>query len=190
VRTRIFVLSYECSWQVGDDDDDDENIALVLPIQAAVWDFADGKYNAKAISFIPLLAEEGFKLNVGGDGMRGGLLCENEFIGNVLQLFGQHNENPLLNTIMVYDVEFSDHGEVCEYSGANILAENMYAQVDADGHTHTMLDSIIDYYSKNSNAISSKEDGYVITKRGRRRQRMSTAGWRMLNVLWKDGSEQ
>jgi Reverse transcriptase (RNA-dependent DNA polymerase). len=100
------------------------------------------------------------------------------------EIVGTHNENPLMNTL-VYDVEFPD-GEVREYS-ANILAENMYAQVDADGHTHTMLDSIIDY-SKNGNAVS-KEDGYVITKRGRKRRRMTTAGW-MLNVLWKDGSEQ
>jgi hypothetical protein len=75
-------LSVECSWQVYDD----ENIALVLPIQAAVWDFADGKDNAESISFIPLLAEEGFKQNVGGEGMRGGLLCENECIYNVLKL--------------------------------------------------------------------------------------------------------
>ena len=100
------------------------------------------------------------------------------------EIVGTHNENPLMNTL-VYDVEFPD-GEVREYS-ANILAENMYAQVDADGHTHTMLDSIIDY-SKDGNAVS-KEDGYVITKRGRKRRRMTTAGW-MLNVLWKDGSEQ
>jgi hypothetical protein len=62
------------------------------------------------------------------------------------EIVGTHNENPLMNTL-VYDVEFPD-GEVREYS-ANILAENMYAQDDADGHTHTMLDSIIDYYSKN-----------------------------------------
>jgi hypothetical protein len=30
----------------------------------------------KLESFIPMLAEEGIKINVGGDGMRGGLLCE------------------------------------------------------------------------------------------------------------------
>ena len=86
------------------------------------------------------------------------------------EIIGTHNENPLMNTL-VYDVEFPD-GEVREYS-ANILAENMYAQVDAKGHTHTMLDSIIDY-SKNGNAVS-KEDAYVITKRGREKRTMQTA---------------
>ena len=34
----------------------------------------------------------------------------------------------------------------------------MHTQVDAKGHTHTMLDSIIDY-SKNGNAVS-EEDNY------------------------------
>ena len=36
-------------------------------------------------SFIPLLAEEGMKHNVGGDGMRGGLLCKDAHKYNVLQ---------------------------------------------------------------------------------------------------------
>ena len=102
------------------------------------------------------------------------------------EIVDTHNEKPLLMNTLVCDVEFPD-GEVREYS-ANILAENMYAQVDADGHTHTMLDSIIDY-SKNGYVVS-KEDGYVITKRGRRHRRMTTAGLMVLNVLWKDGSEQ
>lgn len=39
-----------------------------LPIQRGTW---DGCYN---LSFIPLFAEEGAKHNVGGKGMRGGLL--------------------------------------------------------------------------------------------------------------------
>jgi hypothetical protein len=71
-----------------DDDYDSEPEFLVLPIQSAVWDYEDGNaYNAnKAVSFIPLLAEEGFKLNVGGDGIRGGLLCEIDDKNNVLQI--------------------------------------------------------------------------------------------------------
>ena len=100
------------------------------------------------------------------------------------EIVGTYDDNPILNTL-VYDVEFPD-GEVREYA-ANIIAENMYAQVDASGFAHTMLDSILDY-SKDGNAVE-KEDQYVTTKRGRRRQRCSSAGWK-LNVLWKDGSEQ
>ena len=44
---------------------------------------------------------------------------------------------------MVYDVEFPD-GEVREYS-ANTLAENIYAQVDTEGHSYNILDGIVDY---------------------------------------------
>ena len=37
-----------------------------------------------------------------------------------------HDDNPMRNTI-VYDVEFPD-GTVKEYSGANVIAENLYSQ--------------------------------------------------------------
>jgi len=61
--------------------DDDEPIEL-LPIQAAGWNH-DGR---NCIPFIPLLAEEGRKLNVGGEGKRGGLILKDNPDGeNVLQ---------------------------------------------------------------------------------------------------------
>jgi len=60
-----------------------------LPIHSAIW-------NIKSLTFVPLLAEVGDTLNVGGKGMRGGLLVVdrvNEF-KNALQLFGNmSNEN-------------------------------------------------------------------------------------------------
>ena len=97
---------------------------------------------------------------------------------------GTYDDNPILNS-MIYDVEFPD-GEIREYS-ANLIAENMYAQVDANGHSHTLLDSIIDF-SKDGNAVE-KEDMYIYTKSGQRRERKTTQGWKLL-VLWKNGSEQ
>ena len=63
----------------------------------------------------------------------------------------------------------------------------MYAQVDADGFAHTLLDHISDY-KKAGDAIE-KSDAYVVTKRGRKRLRKSTNGWH-LKVVWKDGSSQ
>ena len=48
----------------------------------------------------------------------------------------------------------------------------MYAQVDADGFSHTLLDHISDY-KKDGNTIE-KSDAYVIMKRGRKRLRRST----------------
>jgi hypothetical protein len=97
---------------------------------------------------------------------------------------GTYDSNPLLNT-MLYDVEFPD-GAIREYS-ANIIAENIYAQVDTEGHSYNILDGIVDY-KKESNA-TSKSDKYIMTKSGQRRLRKSTAGWKLL-VAWKDGSEQ
>ena len=70
---------------------------LILPIQAAAL-FHEER---NTFSFIPLLAEEGDKLNVGGEGQRGGLLAEyaegltalqidfND-VGNVLQILAGH----------------------------------------------------------------------------------------------------
>ena len=48
----------------------------MYPIQSITWDYSDDGFNSKAIPFLPLLAEEGSKLNVGGVGMRGGLLIK------------------------------------------------------------------------------------------------------------------
>ena len=48
---------------------------------------------------------------------------------------GTYNKNPIPDT-RVYDVMFPDWA-VCQYA-ANIIAENMYSQVDSNGH-HTIL---------------------------------------------------
>ena len=97
---------------------------------------------------------------------------------------GTYDENPIMNTL-VYDVEFPD-GEVREYA-ANVIAENMYSQVDDEGFTLCLLDSILDYRS--DDGAVTRENMYVVTKRGQRRMRKTTCGWKLL-VLWKDGTEQ
>ena len=100
--------------------------------------------------------------------------------GNVI---GTYDDNPFLNT-MVYEVEFPD-GVIKEYA-ANIIAENMYAQVDPSGHSTGILDSILDF--KKDNKALSGDDLYVTTKSGRRRIRETTSGWKFL-IQYKDGSE-
>ena len=94
---------------------------------------------------------------------------------------GTRDDNPVLDT-RVYDVEFSD-GSIKQYA-ANIIAENMYSQVDSDGYHIMLLDEIIDH-RKNGHAVD-KADKYLNTKRGRK-LRKSTIGWDM-RVLWRDGS--
>ena len=102
--------------------------------------------------------------------------------GNVI---GTYDDNPILNS-MTYDVEFKN-GEIREFS-ANVIAENMFAQVDANGHSHNMLDAIIDYDKDESLAVPMNEK-FIVTKSGTRRRRQSTVGWKLL-VLWKNGKEE
>ena len=97
---------------------------------------------------------------------------------------GTYDPNPILNSI-IYDVEFPD-GVVKQYA-ANTIAENMYSQVDHEGHSQSLLKSIIDY-KKDGHAVA-KSDMYIYTKSGQRRLRQTTIGWKLL-VLFRDGSEQ
>lgn len=97
------------------------------------------------------------------------------------RLIGKYDPNPALDT-RVYEVEFPD-GQTLEYS-ANIIAENLYSQVDEEGHHQVMMDEIVDH--KSDNSAVQPDDGWV-TVRGRRRRRITTKGWKLC-VRWKDGS--
>ena len=59
-----------------------------------------------------------------------------------------------------YIIEFPDGAEAKYY--ANVIAENMYAQCDIDGHQHLILDAIVDY-KKDANAVAMT-DRYQIIK--------------------------
>lgn len=99
-------------------------------------------------------------------------------------LIGVKDDNPILSTAL-YDVAFPD-GTVKQYA-ANIIADNMFAQVDESGHSYLLLDSITDHRS-NDDAVRTK-DQYMILKNGRRKLRQTTKGWDLC-VLWKTGEEQ
>jgi Reverse transcriptase (RNA-dependent DNA polymerase) len=96
-------------------------------------------------------------------------------------LIGGYDDNPALDS-RVYEVEFSD-GQVLEYS-ANLIAENLYSQVDEEGHHQVMIDEIIDHQS---DASAVKPDDGWVTVRGRKSRRITTKGWKLC-VRWKDGS--
>ena len=70
---------------------------------------------------------------------------------------GQH----MLDTRM-YEVEFPDG--LTEAIMANLIAENLYSQVDAKGHTFSVIKEIIDH-CKDGYALS-KDNGYLVTKSG------------------------
>ena len=90
----------------------------------------------------------------------------------------------MLNSI-VYDVEFTD-GTIKEYS-ANVIAENMLSQVDEDGFSMTMMECIIDHKMDAATAVP-KDDKYIVTRRGQKKLRKTTTGWKLL-IKWKDESE-
>ena len=55
---------------------------------------------------------------------------------------GMANVNPLLNK-REYSVEFKD--DVLESLSANLITQNFYSQIDAEGNRHILLEAIIDH---------------------------------------------
>ena len=88
---------------------------------------------------------------------------------------GVANNNPILDTRQ-YEVEFLD-GQV-EILTANIIAENIIAQADNEGHYHLSLDEIEDHRVL-EDAIP-KNKGTYTTKQGTTRQKRTTRGWDLL----------
>lgn len=95
---------------------------------------------------------------------------------------GSFNENPILDT-RVYDVMFPD-GSIQSYA-ANVIAENMWSQVDDEGYRYKLMDCILDHHTNGTEV--TKADGFVISKNGKRTHKTTTKGW-FLNVQWKDGT--
>ena len=95
---------------------------------------------------------------------------------------GIESSNPLTDT-RVYEVEFLDGTK--ESLSANIIAENLLAQVDEEGHRQLLMDEIINH-RKNADAIE-KKDGLYVTRQGTKRHKVTTRGWELC-VQWKDGS--
>ena len=82
VRTLISAFPDALSYEYNDGE---------LPIHRCAWEENAWPGGAKTLDgrqvpFIPVLAEEGVQLNVGGDQARGGLLTHNEYGFNVLEI--------------------------------------------------------------------------------------------------------
>lgn len=95
---------------------------------------------------------------------------------------GVANNNPLLDSRM-YEVEFLDGST--ETLAANIIAENLLAQVDEHGHRQMLLDEIIDH--RTTSEAVPKSEGYITTKNGTKRKVRTTKGWQLC-IQWRDGS--
>ena len=72
---------------------------------------------------------------------------------------GSHDPNIFLNTLN-YDVELPD-GEIKEQL-ANVIDENIHAQVDEYGHAMQIMDAIV-RHRKHSNTVD-KADAHLRTK--------------------------
>jgi hypothetical protein len=79
---------------------------------------------------------------------------------------GKSQNNPILDT-REYAVKFYD-GEKLEYA-ANVIAENIYAQVDAEGRRYMLMDPIIDH--RNDENAVPKDDEYVVVNSKRNRKK-------------------
>ncbi len=95
---------------------------------------------------------------------------------------GMANENPLLDT-REYTVKFRDGRTEC--LTANMIAKNLYSQIDNEGKRHLLLADIIDH-RKGKKAID-KEDAFCKRRNGVRRRKHRTQGRKLL-CEWKDGS--
>ena len=60
----------------------------------------------------------------------------------------------------------------------------MLTQVDSDGYSLSLMESIIDHQKDPSQAIPI-EDKYITTKTGQKQLRKTTKGWKLL-IKWKD----
>lgn len=95
---------------------------------------------------------------------------------------GTAHSNPILDTRM-YEVEFMDGSK--QALAANLIAENMFATVDEEGHRHMLLDAILG--CRKSGRAVALEDAFVTASNGTKRRRETTKGWEVL-ISWKDGS--
>lgn len=90
--------------------------------------------------------------------------------------------NPLTDT-RAYEVEFID-GRI-EVLTANVIAENLLAQVDEEGHRTLLLEQIEDY--KEDESITKRNDQFYITASGLKKKKRTTKGWTFY-TRWRDGS--
>eukprot|EP00804_Cyclotella_cryptica_P017681 CCRYP_017149-RB/>CCRYP_017149-RB protein AED:0.55 eAED:0.42 QI:0/0/0/0.5/0.66/0.5/4/0/308 len=94
-------------------------------------------------------------------------------------LVGTAHANPA-PTLVIYEVRFPD-GRTEELA-ANVIAEAVYAQCDADGNQYVLLDAIVDYRKDPSVAVARNDQVSVADD-----CQTPTRGWELC-CEWKDGS--
>ena len=67
----------------------------------------------------------------------------------------------------------------------NLIAENIFAQVDEEGNRPVLFDKILDVRKDGTQVL--QQDTFVTTTSGTQRRVIRTKGWEV-NLKWKDGS--
>ena len=96
---------------------------------------------------------------------------------------GKHDANLLISTLS-YDIKFDD-GEI-QQVGANIIAQNLYSQIDGFRNAYTIIEGILDH--DNDSSEIKKDNSATTTLSSAKRRLKSTHGWK-LKVLWTDRSK-
>jgi hypothetical protein len=96
---------------------------------------------------------------------------------------GVVHSNHILDT-REYEVSFPDGST--NYYAANMIAESLYSQVDADGREFIVMKEIVDHGSNRS--VVPVDDTYYVYPNGRTTRWMTTKGWKLL-IEWKDGTK-
>ena len=85
---------------------------------------------------------------------------------------GVSNDNPILDT-RIYEVEYID-GHKASLS-ANMIAQNMFAQVDDGGNRNVLFDEIVDYRTNGQDI--KQQDAFIQSKSGAQHRKETTKGW-------------
>ena len=160
------------------DDEDDENMLQYMRPEDRANTEDDAETDVPAIDE---LINADIKMNIGGEPLRGRV--KRRKTDEAGHMIGRWNDNPRLNT-REYEVEFED-GSIAAYT-ANMISENLYYHIDAEGKKHAALSEIVDH--KSDKHAVKKADGFIISASGIKTPKETTAGWYLL-VEWKDGSQ-
>ncbi|KAG7369925.1 reverse transcriptase RNA-dependent DNA polymerase [Nitzschia inconspicua] len=119
-------------------------------------------------------------MDVGTDGERRGRVVKRAR-DNDGRPIGRKHDNATFDSREYY-VELTD-GTREKYT-ANIIAENMMAQIDDEGQSYAIMREITDH-RKDATAVPIS-DGTIRSRTGNERLKTTTRGWQLL-VEWKDG---
>ena len=157
------------------------------------WSLLDDELTASVIDNVEIMEADdadvatfdklvgaGVSIVRGGERMKG--VVKSRALDEYGNLKGKSNPNPLLDTSEYY-VEFEDGSN--DHFTANIIAENVFSQVDEEGREHLLVEEIVGH--RKTDAALTRENCWMPSRNGQQRMRRTTKGWMFL-VQWKDGS--